>query len=125
MQEHRTTHRLLIAAIVLILLCVICFYTLLPILGIAVIMSGAAWGIVIATITLFAIACLLFFFIPGILIILLSFFAFGWVILAIALFPFLFPLVLPVFIILLFIAYMSRRRIPPVDKSEKPDVNNP
>lgn len=125
MQEHRTTHRLLIAAIVLILLCVVCFYTLLPILGIAVIMSGAAWGIVIATITLFAIACLLFFFIPGILIILLSFFAFGWVILSIALFPFVFPLVLPVFIILLFIAYMSRRRIPPVDKSDKPDVNNP
>ncbi len=125
MQEYRTTHRLLIAAIVLILLCVVCFYTLLPILGIAVIMSGAAWGIVIATITLFAIACLLFFFIPGILIILLSFFAFGWVILAIALFPFVFPLVLPVFIILLFIAYMSRRHIPPVDKSDKPDLNNP
>lgn len=121
MSKYNTAYKLLLAAIILILLCVIGFYTLLPLLGIAIVMSGAAWGMSIATITLFAIACLLFFFIPGILIVLLSIFAFGWVVLSIALFPFLFVLVLPVFIILLFIAYMSNRVKKPVEESNSMD----
>jgi len=103
--------KVLIVAIILILISVIGFHLLLPLLGIAIIMSGAAWGIIVATITLFAIATLLFFILPGILIILLSLFALGWVVLAIILFPFLFPLVVPVFIILLCIAYISKRKI--------------
>src|SRR5258708_2909341 len=98
MNTPQSTHKVLIFAIALILICVIGFHLLLPVLGIAIVMSGAAWGVIVATITLFAIAALLFFIIPGILIILLSLFAFGWVILSIVLFPFLFPLVLPVFI---------------------------
>lgn len=104
------TKKILLVAIALILLCVVGFHLLLPLLGIAIVMSGAAWGIIVATITLFAIAALLFFILPAILITLLSLFAFGWVILAIVLFPFLFPLVIPVFIILLVVAYFSSRR---------------
>ena len=114
-QNH--TKKLLVLAIILILICVIGSQILLPLFGIAIIMTGVAWGIVVATITLFAIGALLFFILPGILTILLSLFALGWAILAIVLFPFLFPLITPVFIILVFIAYFSRRnqdRKPPV-----------
>lgn len=107
----RHLYKLLVTAIVLILLCVVGYYVLLPLLGIAVIMSAAAWGMVLATIALFTIAALLFFIIPGILIILLSLFSFGWLILAIVLFPFLFPIIIPVFIILLVIALVSRKRV--------------
>ena len=107
-QNH--TKKLLVLAIILILICVIGSQILLPLLGIAIIMTGVAWGIVVATITLFAVGALLFFILPGILTILLSIFALGWAILAIVLFPFLFPLIMPVFIILVFIAYFSRRK---------------
>jgi hypothetical protein len=103
--------RPLILAIVLILVCVIGFHIFLLFSGITIgIIGGAAWGIIVATISLFAIAGILFFVIPGILILLLSLFALGWVILSVVLFPILFPLVAPIFIILLFIAYASRRR---------------
>ncbi len=102
--------KILLWAIILILLSVVGFYLLLPLLGIAIVMSATAWGVVVTTIVLFAIAILLFFVIPGILVILLSLFALGWTIVAIVLFPFLFPLVMPVFIILLAIAYLARRR---------------
>lgn len=112
MNGNSTTQKILLIAIILILLSVIGFHLLLPLLGIAIIMSGAAWGVIVATIALFAIAALLFFIIPGILVLLLSLFAFGWVIIAIVLFPFLFPLILPVFIILLFVAYMTRKKSP-------------
>lgn len=109
--EEKPVHirKALTVAIILILLSVVGFYLLLPFLGIAIIMSTGAWGIVVATIALFSIAVLLFFIIPGLLIILISLFAFGWAILSILLFPFLFPLVTPVFILLLFIAYFIGR----------------
>lgn len=120
--DNNKTSKALIVAIALILLCVVGFHLLLPLLGIAIVMSGAAWGIIVATITLFAIAGMLFFIIPGILIALLSLFAFGWVILAIVLFPFVFPLVMPIFIILLFIAYMTHgKRNPPDNKNNNPN----
>lgn len=104
------TKKILLFAIILILICVIGSQLILPILGIAMVMTGVAWGIIIATITLFAIAALLFFILPGILTILLSLFALGWVVLSIILFPFLFPLIIPVFIILVVIAYLTRRK---------------
>lgn len=96
-------------AVILILLSVVGFYLLLPFLGIAIIMSTGAWGIVVATIALFSIAVLLFFILPGLLIALITLFALGWAILSILLFPFLFPLITPVFILLLFIAYFLGR----------------
>lgn len=112
---NKCNHKALIVAIALILLCVIGFHLLLPLLGIAFVLTGAMWGVIVATITLFAIAALLFFILPGILILLLSLFALGWVIFSIIFFPLLFPLVMPVFIILLFIAYTARRnrKLPP------------
>ncbi len=105
-----STNKLLIVAIVLILLCVIGFHLYSFIFGLALGMGAAAWGISVATIALFAIAALLFFILPGILIILISLFALGWVVLAIILFPFLFPLIMPVFIILVCIAFITRRK---------------
>ncbi|HVV69012.1 MAG TPA: hypothetical protein VHE99_08300 [Gammaproteobacteria bacterium] len=97
-------------AIVLILLSVIGSYIFFPLLGIAVVISTGAWGLIILTIAIFTIAVLLFFVIPGILVFLISSFAFVWVVLAIVLFPILFPIIMPVFILLLFLAYILRQK---------------
>ncbi len=102
----------LIISIALILISVIGFYFFFPILGIALVISAGAWGLVIATIAAFTIAVLLFFIIPGILVFLISSFAFVWVILAIILFPILFPIIIPIFILLLFLAYFRNRKNP-------------
>ncbi len=102
--------KILLFAIALILICAISFFLIFPLLGIAFVMSSTAWGIIIGTIILFSLCVLLFFIIPGILIVLISMLAFIWVVISIALFPFLFPLIIPVFIILLFIAYAHRKR---------------
>ena len=120
MESKTKKNKFLLSAIVLILICVVGFHLLLPFLGIAIAMTGAAWGIIVATIAFFSITALLFFMLPVLVIILLSFFAFGWAILAIALFPFLFPLIMPVFIILLFIAYISSATRRKNQRSDKP-----
>lgn len=102
--------QVLVAAVTLILICIIGYYIFSLFTGFALGMAAAAWGITVATIALFTIAVLLFFILPGILIILVSLFALGWLILAIILFPFLFPLIMPIFIILICIAYIIRRK---------------
>jgi hypothetical protein len=99
-------------AIILILLSVIGSYLFFPLLGIAIVIGAGAWGLIIVTAAVFTIAALLFFIIPGILIFLISSFAFVWVILAIVLFPILFPIIMPVFILLLFLAYITRQKNP-------------
>lgn len=102
--------RALLIAIALILIAVLGFHLLMPILGITLAVSMAAWGAIIATIVFFCIAALLFFIVPAVLIIALSLLALFWVVVAVILFPILFPVIVPVFIILLFIGYARRKR---------------
>jgi len=99
----------LIVAVALMLICVIGFHLFFPLLGIAIVMSAGAWGMVTGTIVIFCIGIMMLFMVPGILLFLLCLFAFGWTILAIVLFPFIFPLVMPLLIILVFIAYVLGR----------------
>lgn len=110
-QQNSSHNKPLLIAILLIFLSIACFYLVFPIFGITLAITGIAWGILIGTIALFSIAALLFFIIPGILILGISIIAFIWVILAIIFFPVIFPVVIPIFIILIFLAYMRRRRI--------------
>ncbi len=114
MQPHNSPFRFaLLLAIALIFLSVIGFYFAFPLLGIVFVMSATIWGVIVATIVVFSIALLLFFVIPGFMIFLLSGFAFIWMLLAILLFPILFPIIMPFFILLIFIAYLCKKRQPP------------
>ena len=109
-QKTSSFLRALIIAIALILITVLGFNLLMPVLGIALVISFAAWSAIIATIMFFCIAALLFFIVPSVLIVLISLVALFWVVVAIIFFPILFPIVIPIFIILLFIGYARRRK---------------
>lgn len=100
----------LLIAIALILISVVGFYFAVPLLGISLVLGTTAWMVILATILVFSIALLLFFIFPGLLIFIVSLFAFIWVLLAIILFPILFPIIMPIFIILLFIAYFRKKQ---------------
>lgn len=108
--SRRFLKTMLILAIIITLILVIGWYLALPLLGVAVVISAAAWGIVVATTVIFCIAAILFFLIPGIIVVLICLFAFIWLIVAIALFPFLFPFLVPLFIIMLVVALVRRKR---------------
>ena len=108
--KNSAIRKALCIAIILILLSALGSYLLFPLLGIAIVLSAGAWGLIIVTAAIFTIAALLFFIIPGILIFLISSFAFVWVIFALVLFPILFPIIMPVFILLLFLAYITRQK---------------
>jgi hypothetical protein len=101
--------KLLLIAIALILIVELGFHLILPLLGIATVITvgvlAGAWGIVVGTIVFFCIVGLLFFVIPGALILLLGLFALIWVIIAVVLFPVILPIIFPMLIILLFIGY--------------------
>jgi hypothetical protein len=112
-EEKPKTRAVLWVLIILLLVLVIGWHLILPILGVAVVLSAAAWGVIVLTIAGFSLAALLFFLLPWVLILVLCVIGFIWLIIALALFPFLFPLLIPIFIILLFIAYLRRRRKQP------------
>ena len=105
--------KLLLIAIALILIIELGFHLILPLLGIATVITvgvlAGAWGVVVATIVFLCITGLLFFVIPGALIFLLGLFTLIWVIIAVALFPVILPIIFPMLIILVFIGYMQHK----------------
>jgi predicted exporter len=70
------------------------------------------WGLVIAAVTLFCVAILLAFVFAGMALILLGVFALVGLILAAVAFPFLLPLLIPLFIIWLFCLLVRPSRPP-------------
>lgn len=108
-KKQNSIQKLIISAVIVMLISVLAFSVLVPLLGITLVMTGAAWGFMISTVVLFSIAGMVFFVVPGLLIFLISLFALVWLILVIVLFPLLFPIILPVFIVVLFIALIRRK----------------
>lgn len=111
-KKRYSLSKLLLTAIALILIVELGFHLILPLLGIATVITvgilAGAWGIVIFTIVFFCIAALLFFVIPGVLIFVLGLLAVAWVIVSVVLFPVIFPIIFPLLIILLVIGYTRR-----------------
>lgn len=99
----------LLAAIVIIIVLVIGWHVLFPMLGIAVAITATAWALIVATVTLFSLAVLLFFLLPGIIIFIVCVLGFVWLLVSLVLFPFLFPFLIPLFVLLLFSAYVMRK----------------
>ncbi len=100
----------LLTAVILILVLVIGWHLLFPMLGIAVVVTATAWALIVATVTLFSLSILLFFIIPGMLVFVLCVIGFVWLLISLVLFPFLFPFLIPLFVIMLFVAFVRRRK---------------
>jgi len=100
---------LLIALIAMVVL-LVAWHLVFPIIGVAIVISAAAWVVIMATIVFVAIAVLLFYIFTGIGILILCGLSAFWIILAIALFPFIFPLLIPLLILLIFMAFVRRRK---------------
>ena len=101
---------MLILAVLVVLILVVGWHLLFPFLGASIALGAAAWGFVVATITVLCIAILLFFMLTGVGIFIVGSLVVAWTVLTIFLFPILFPLLVPLLVILLFIAFLSRRK---------------
>lgn len=109
-EQKKGIKRPLIVAIVILLVLVVGWHLILPLFGIVVGITAAAWAIAVATIVGLSVVGMLFFALPFFGIMILSVLAFLWVVVAIAFAPILFPLLIPLLIILLFIAFIRRRK---------------
>jgi len=107
--KSKKTKTVLIIALLSILILVAAWHIFFPMLGVVVAVGAGAWSILVGTVVFLSVAVLLFFLLTGVGILILSIFSFIWVVFAITLFPFLFPLFLPLLVIVLFIAYVRRR----------------
>lgn len=81
-----------------------------PMLGGIIALTAQAWAILITSVIVFCVAVMLVFVITSSGLLILGIGAFVWTLLAIALFPIIFPVLAPLFIILLFLAYIVRRQ---------------
>ena len=108
--NRSNVRRALVIALLAIVVLIIGWHIIFPLLGIAVVMTGSVWGIVVASIALLCMGVLLLFVLPGMLILLVAAIAFIWVVIAIILAPFAFPLLVPLLVILWFVAYLRRRK---------------
>lgn len=108
-QKSSGIGRAFLFAVIAIVVLIALWHLLFPALGIAMVMTAGAWGVIVSTIVLLCLGALALFILPGIVILLVAFFAFIWVLVAIILFPFVFPLVVPLLILLWFVAYVRRR----------------
>lgn len=70
----------------------------------------SGWGFLVATVVLFCVAILLAFVLAGVGLVVLGCFVLVGLILAAVAFPFLLPLLIPLFIVWAFVAGMSRWR---------------
>ena len=100
---------LLIALIVMVLL-LAAWHVVLPLLGVVAVMSAAAWGVMMGSIVLVAVAVLLFFVFSGFWIFVIGGLAIVWLILAVSIFPFIFPMLIPLLILLVFVAFVRRKK---------------
>ena len=100
----------LIIAVAVMLVLVIGWHLIFPLLGIAVAVTASAWAIIVLSIVLFALSGLLFLIFPVIVIFIICLLAFAWLLISLMLFPFLFPVLAPLFIVLLFVAYLRRKK---------------
>jgi hypothetical protein len=93
-----------------LLLVIIGWHLFFPFLGAVIAFTAGAWATLIASVIILCVAILLAFVFAGAGIFIFGIMAFVWVIIAIALFPIIFPIVAPLFIIFLFISYFCKKK---------------
>lgn len=110
-QDKSIVKKALIISLVAMLVLILAWHIIFPFIGVAVAIGAAAWALIIVTIVVMCVAILLFFILSGIGIVVISIIAAAWVLMSIILFPFLFPLFVPILILLLCIAFLCRRKL--------------
>lgn len=98
-------------AFIILLGLLIGWYLLFPLLGGAIVITTAIWGIVVGSVVAFCVGILLLFILTGAGIFILGGIIFAWTVLAIIFFPVMFPVLIPLFIIFLFVSYIRRRQV--------------
>lgn len=98
----------ILSTLLIMLALIVAWHLMLPLLGITIAVTGAIWGVAVATIVLLCVATLLFFIFTGLGVFVLGFFVFAWTLAAMILFPLLFPLLLPVLLVMILIGIISR-----------------
>ena len=109
-EKKKGPKKALVIALVLMLLLLAGWYLILPVLGVAVVLTVAVWGVVLATVILFVLGILLFYLFTGVGILIICILGLVWFIGALVFFPFLFPLLLPLLILLLVIAFVRKKK---------------
>jgi len=109
-ETSNSTSKIVLVTLLVILAIVLGFHILLPLLGIAIVISATMWGIAISAIVLISIAILLFFLISGIAVIFTSIGAAFFVVVAIIAFPLLLPILAPLLLLMLAVALLMKRR---------------
>ena len=108
-QKKSSRKKALIIALVVMLILLVGWHLIVPVLGIAVALTAAVWGMVIATVVLFVVGALLFYIFSSIGIVVICTLGFIWFLGALIAFPFLFPFLVPLLILLLFIGFVRKK----------------
>ena len=82
----------------------------------AISISVGAWAFVVASVVAFCTMILLLFILSGLAVFTIGLFGFAWLVIAVMLFPFIFPILLPLFVLLIFIALVRAKKIKNVKK---------
>ena len=110
-QNNKDTIKTFIIAILIALLVIVtAWHIILPLLGVSIAISAAAFGIAVGTVVLICIATMLFFIFTGLGIFIAGGVIFTWSVLAIILFPLLLPILLPVLLLMLVVAFITRNK---------------
>lgn len=108
-EKKRSFRKALLIALVVMVVLLLGWQLIFPVLGIAIVVTAVAWGILLASILLLAMGTLLFYIFSGAGIFIIAILGFIWVVAVLIAFPFLFPILIPLLIILLFVAYIRRK----------------
>ena len=108
-QKKLSRKKVLLVMLAIMLVLLVGWYLMLPALGIAVALTAAVWGIIIASVILFSVGALLFYIFSSVGIVIVCALGFIWFIGALVTFPFLFPFLVPLLILLLFIGFVRKR----------------
>lgn len=108
-QKKSSLKKALLIALVVMLVLLVGWHLILPLLGIAVVVTAAVWGVVLASVVLMALGILLFYIFSGVGVFVICVLGLIWFIGALVFFPFLFPFLVPLLILLLFIGFARRK----------------
>lgn len=85
----------------------------------AIVVTSLAWGFAVTSVVLLCIGILLAFVLASTGIFVVVMVALLWTVLSIVFFPFLFPLVMPLFIIFLFLSYLRGKQKRKVEQEKE------
>jgi hypothetical protein len=106
-QRHSLLKAFFIALLVMFVL-VMGWHFLLFAFGITLAMTAGAWGVLSGVVTVLCVATMLFFVFTGVWVVAVCIAAILFVVGAIFMLPFAFPILIPVLIIMLFIAFVRK-----------------